>query len=207
MYRLLIFSRYPIPGQTKTRLIPALGATGAAAFHRHMATQLLHQARTYREQLQPQTLDIQVWFTGGSPEAMATWFGSDVAYYPQASGDLGDRLWSAMAHNLQIAPGPVVVVGTDCPDLDAQVLAQGFHALETADLVLGPALDGGYYLLGLTQPWPQLFQAIPWSSDRVLSKTLEVANRLNLRIKQLLPLKDCDRPEDLNPDQIAQFQT
>jgi uncharacterized protein len=93
--------------------------------------------------------------------------------------------------------GAAVIIGTDCPGLDTRLLAQTFEALQTSDLVLGPALDGGYYLIGLRRVIPDLFENIAWSTDRVLSQTLGIAQGLNLSIHLLPELPDIDRPEDL----------
>jgi uncharacterized protein len=194
---LIIFTRYPEAGKVKTRLIPALGAAGAAALHQRMVEQTLGQAK---ELSRIKTLSIEVWFTGGSTAQMQDWLGTDVDYQPQPAGDLGDRLIAAFKTAFAKGHPSVVIVGTDCPDLSATVLGQSFSALKQRELVLGPAIDGGYYLVGLGRFVPELFEAIPWSTGEVLGQTLEIAQRLSLEPFLLEPLSDTDLPQDLkNP--------
>jgi rSAM/selenodomain-associated transferase 1 len=91
----------------------------------------------------------------------------------------------------------VIIIGTDCPDFSLQILATAFEQLQTFNLVLGPALDGGYYLIGLQQPQPELFKNIHWGTDQVLIETLKIAKSRDLSIYSLPLLADIDRPEDL----------
>lgn len=193
---LIIFARYPTPGQVKTRLIPRLGAVGAAHLYRQLAEQTLHQALRLAAQ---RPLRIGVWYTGGEADAMAAWLGPQVHYHRQPEGDLGERLQAALASAFAQGGGAVVAIGTDCPDLDATLLAEAFDHLKHHPLVLGPAQDGGYYLIGLREPQPQLFQGIPWSSAAVLATTVERARQLGLGPAYLATLRDVDRPEDLDP--------
>jgi rSAM/selenodomain-associated transferase 1 len=90
-----------------------------------------------------------------------------------------------------------IIIGTDCPELTDALLTQAFQALQQTALVLGPATDGGYYLIGLRQMVPDLFQSIAWSTDRVFQQTVMIARNLNLSISALPTLTDVDRPEDL----------
>ena len=192
---LIIFARYPTPGQVKTRLIPRLGAVGAAQLYQQMAEQTLQQALRLASQ---RPLGIEVWYTGGEAAAMAAWLGPLVDYHPQPEGDLGQRLQAAFARAFAQGPGAVVAIGTDCPELDAALLAEAFDRLEHYPLVLGPARDGGYYLIGLVEPQPQLFEGILWSSAAVLATTVERAHQLGLVPTYLPQLSDIDRPEDLD---------
>lgn len=193
---LIIFARYPTPGQVKTRLIPRLGAGGAARLYRQMAEQTLHQALPLTTQ---RSLEIGVWYTGGEAAAMAAWLGPRVVYHRQPEGALGQRLQAAFARAFAQGHGAVVAIGTDCPDLDTALLAEAFDQLQHHPLVLGPAQDGGYYLIGLRAPQPQLFQGIPWGSAAVLATTVERAHQLGLMPAYLATLRDVDRPEDLDP--------
>ena len=115
---LIIFTRYPEAGKAKTRLIPALGPEGAAELHCQMAEHTLAQARSLQARL-PTSVEIQ--FVGGSAEQMQGWLGEDLHYQPQSAGDLGDRM--AQAFQSAFAAGAVaaIVIGTDCPDLDAML--------------------------------------------------------------------------------------
>jgi uncharacterized protein len=191
---LIIFTRYPEPGKVKTRLIPALGAVGAATLHQQMAQHTLGQARALR---QTRPLSIQVCFTGGSVAQMQEWLGTDVEYQVQPTGDLGDRMISAFKSAFCKGYKSTVIIGTDCPDLSTAVMQECFNALRRQDLVLGPALDGGYYLIGMRRLFPEFFTGIAWSTSEVLGETLVIAQQLNL-IPILLPyLGDIDVPQDL----------
>ena len=191
---LIIFSRYPEPGKTKTRLIPALGAEGAAKLQQQMTEHTLNTARKLRTL---RNLTIEIHFTGGSKEQMTQWLGRDLQYVPQVSGNLGQKLQSALARAFNSNCQQVVVIGIDCPDLDRTILSDAFDVLSDRDLVLGSAQDGGYYLIGLSRLFPQLFQNIAWGTDLVLHQTTEIARGLKLNFDYLPTLADVDRPEDL----------
>jgi uncharacterized protein len=140
---------------------------------------------------------IAVHFDGSNYHQMSDWLGADLIYQSQGEGDLGIRMDRSIASACQSGSERVVLIGTDCPDLTVEILAQAFKQLEDSDLVLGAAVDGGYYLIGMCQPQPELFIDIDWSTDRVLQQTISVAQRLNLAVSYLPTLADIDRPEDL----------
>ena len=193
--RLIIFTRYPEPGKTKTRLIPALGADKAAMLHRQMTEYTLEQVRLVQQQ---RPITVEVRFTGGDLKLMTSWLG-DIICLPQAEGDLGTR----MGRSLSLAFGEGIdraaVIGTDCPGLNADIISLAFDSLQLShDLVLGPALDGGYYLLALRCLIPELFININWGTATVLQQTVDIAKQLNLSIAYLPQLADVDRPEDLS---------
>ncbi len=200
--RLIVFTRYPEPGQVKTRLIPALGALGAATVHRQMTEHTLSQVRKLHS---TQGISIAVHFDGNSDRQMQDWLGADLVYQSQPSGDLGARMARSFSDAFQAgvdSPGErlrqrVAIVGTDCPGLDAELMGTAFEQLLTHDLVIGPAIDGGYYLIGLRYFVPELFVDISWSTDRVLIQTVAIARKLNLSVGYLPILADVDRPEDL----------
>jgi uncharacterized protein len=191
---LLIFARYPAPGQVKTRLIPALGADGAASLYRQMVEHTLQQARALG-QIRP--ISIEIWFTGGSQASMQDWLGQDLIYELQPLGDLGDRLSYAFQATFNKGNTSAVIIGTDCPELNPAILAQAFSALHYNELILGPAKDGGYYLIGLQKLIPELFRGISWSTPAVFQQTDNIAGILNLTRAYLRPLSDIDVPQDL----------
>ncbi len=191
---LIIFSRYPEPGKTKTRMIPNLGAEGAAELQREMTE---HTLNTAQQLLCRRKFTIEVHFTGGNQQQMLEWLGAEIQYIAQISGDLGDKMRAAFERAFNLGNQRVVVIGIDCPDLDQIILSKAFNSLQKQDLVLGPAKDGGYYLIGLNQSLPELFQNIDWGSDRVLNQTKVIADKLNLSTHYLPTLADIDRPEDL----------
>ncbi|QQE65186.1 hypothetical protein GFS31_18720 [Leptolyngbya sp. BL0902] len=189
----LVLARYPTPGQAKTRLIPALGPAGAAHLYQRLAEGMIAQVRAMDA-----AVDIALWYCGASEAAMRTWLGDGLIYCSQPEGDLGYRLTTAVDWAFAQGYGIVLVSGTDCPGLDAALLNQSLATLANgADLVLGPAQDGGYYLLGLTAPQPELFQDIAWSTSAVLAQTVAQAQRLHLTPTYLPTLTDIDTPEDL----------
>ncbi len=191
---LIIFTRYPTPGATKTRLIPALGAAGAAKLHRQMTEATIARARELRQQLQ---IEIAVHYDGSDRQQMVDWLGDDLSYQSQGEGDLGLRMARSIATACQSGGDRVVLIGTDCPGITTELLVQAFTDLQTRDLVLGAAVDGGYYLIGMRRPQPELFSGIEWSTERVWQQTIEIATNLNLEIALAPKLADIDRPEDL----------
>jgi uncharacterized protein len=192
--KLIIFTRYPEPGTTKTRLIPVLGKVGAANLHRLMAQRTI--ARSLFLQNSRQLL-VEIHHTGGSQQQMQDWLGTDLIYQNQIDGDLGARMAAAFQNSFDSGVDKVAIIGTDCPDLKAEVLAQAFDQLSDRDLVLGPAKDGGYYLIGLRRSIPELFDSIKWGSSEVFASTRAIAQNLDLNIAYLPTLADIDLPEDL----------
>jgi hypothetical protein len=197
--KLIIFTRYPEAGKTKTRLIPALGPEGAADLQRLMTEYTLKQAKALSDFF-PENLDIEIRFAGGNEEKMQAWLGGvdKITYQPQADGDLGFRMLAAFTDAFNIGIERVIIIGIDCPDLDAAILKQAYEQLQSHDLILGQAADGGYYLIGLRRLIPELFTGIDWGSDRVLSQTLTIAKNLGSPWQLLPELADIDRPEDLH---------
>lgn len=191
---LLLFTRFPEPGKVKTRLIPALGAEGAASLHRQLTAHILQIIRNF---VKTNNTDLIICFAGAHVQGMRWTFGIDDQYQTQAEGDLGRRMSSAFADSLELGRRRVVLIGSDCPGISEKVLHTAFFHLHYYDLVLGPAIDGGYYLIGLTEPVPELFRDVPWGTAEVLAITLIRAARLGLRTILLEPLTDIDRPTDL----------
>jgi hypothetical protein len=177
--RIAIFARYPTPGEAKTRLIPALGPDGAAALHRKLVE---HTLKTVRTSGLPHTL----YFTGAPQAAFAAWLGPETPFIPQAPGDLGARLAAV--------PAPCILIGADCPDLTPAHLHQAAAALSQGRTALGPAEDGGYWLLALPTPNPKAFENIAWGTQTVAAQTLPTLENPVI----LETLADCDRPADLS---------
>ncbi|MBI5863095.1 MAG: TIGR04283 family arsenosugar biosynthesis glycosyltransferase [Planctomycetes bacterium] len=191
---LIVFTRYPEPGTTKTRLIPALGAEGAAALQREMTAHTLLTAEQLRF---ARRASAEVRFAGGNVQRMTEMFGTDLQRLPQGDGELGVRMHRAIADAFARGAQRVVIIGTDCPSLDAAALDAALEALRTHDCVLGPARDGGYYLVGVRRPASELFDGIDWGTERVLRQTLEKAAAVELSVHQLPSRQDVDEPEDV----------
>lgn len=191
---LLLFTRYPLAGHTKTRLIPALGREGAAQLQRQLTEKTLRTAEYLAARC---PLSLAITHAGGTTAQMMTWLGPNHLYREQGSGDLGAKMARAFTASFKNGHQQVVIIGSDCPDLSTEILATAFAKLAHHDLVLGPARDGGYYLIGLRRPCPELFSRRSWGTALLLAETLAVAKKLALNPYLLEELTDVDRPEDL----------
>ena len=182
--RLVLFTRYPQPGQAKTRLIPALGAIAAADLHRRLTEATLAT-------LLATGLPVELWVTGAPVAAFEVWLGTGVPIHPQGDGDFGARMDRALR------PTPAILVGSDLPTLAASHIVAAAALLAESRVALGPAEDGGYYLVGLPAPAPFLFAEMVWSTSGVLAETQRrlLANAVPYALLPTLP--DLDRPEDL----------
>jgi rSAM/selenodomain-associated transferase 1 len=190
--RVLVFAKAPQPGAVKTRLIPALGAPGAAALHARLVEHTLATACV---------ADAGMIELHCAPSATAPFFrlcGSkyEVALATQHKGDLGERMFRAFTSALAAAT-QVILIGTDCPALTARYLRQAQLALADGnDAVFVPAEDGGYALIGLARNDARLFENIPWGSAQVMAQTRERLRSLHWRWHELDTLWDVDRPAD-----------
>jgi rSAM/selenodomain-associated transferase 2/rSAM/selenodomain-associated transferase 1 len=196
--RLIIFTRYPLPGTTKTRLIPTLGPDGAAELQREMTEHTVESVRS----LGGQGVQIKILFEGGDAEAMSNWLGDEIPIVPQGEGGLGDRMRRAFNRSFDAGMERAVIIGTDCPSLRADDVAEAFDLLEDNTLALGPATDGGYYLIGIRSDAPQwlfdlVFRDIPWGTDQVFNATMNVLAETGLDVGLLDEKADVDEPEDL----------
>ncbi|MDJ0736141.1 MAG: TIGR04282 family arsenosugar biosynthesis glycosyltransferase [Nostocaceae cyanobacterium] len=192
---LIIFTRYPEPGKTKTRLIPALGTEGAANIQRQMTEHTLLQVSKLQNTA---NISVEIRFAGGNSQLMQNWLGSGILYQSQSEGDLGQRMARSLFCAFEAGAQQVVIIGTDCPSINPEILANAFEQLHAVDLVLGPAADGGYYLIGLCRFIPELFTGIDWGTGLVWQQTVEIAQFMNLSSVYLPTLTDIDRPEDLH---------
>jgi rSAM/selenodomain-associated transferase 2/rSAM/selenodomain-associated transferase 1 len=197
--RLILFTRYPEPGTTKTRLIPVLGPEGAAEFQRRLterAAQVAVAARTRGG------LSLEIRHSGGSPAGMRQWLGAEFSYRPQGPGDLGTRMEACFRAAFEEGVKRTVLIGADIPALSPAILTQAFDGLDRCDLVCGPAADGGYYLIGATAAGFRrsaafLGSGITWGAPDVLVRTLRRARDAHLTCTLLETLVDVDGPADL----------
>jgi rSAM/selenodomain-associated transferase 2/rSAM/selenodomain-associated transferase 1 len=198
--RLIVFTRFPEPGKTKTRLIPALGAAGAARLQRRMTERTI--AAASKAGRRP-GLTVEVRHEGGTRALMQQWLGPQFGYRPQGDGDIGLRMARAFEAAFQDGAELAVIIGSDIPRISADIIHQAFDGLQENDLVFGPARDGGYFLIGMQNTIPsetccRLFDGINWGSREVLSQTLQIAAETGLRFILLETLDDVDRPADLH---------
>jgi rSAM/selenodomain-associated transferase 2/rSAM/selenodomain-associated transferase 1 len=188
-----VLAKAPLAGLAKTRLIPLLGAAGAARAQRTFALQTLTTARA------ASTGDVTLWC---APDAAHRFFRAlaqhrGVNTVAQPEGDLGHRMATAMSHHFAQAPHqPLLIVGTDCPALTPEHLQQAADALQTVDVVLIPAEDGGYVLIGCRKPVPEVFSGVAWSTPQVLEQTRERLHGAGARWRELGTLWDVDEPAD-----------
>jgi rSAM/selenodomain-associated transferase 1 len=189
--RLIVFVKAPRPGSVKTRLAEAVGAARACDIYCELVDRVVSSLAGIK--------DVEVRFTpddGGSE--IDHWLQEHWRAKPQGGGDLGERLQRAFAGSFSEGLERVIVVGSDCPEISPDDVRMAIDELSSHDLVIGPAADGGYWLIGLRAPQPELFRAIAWSSDQVLAQTLARAKLLGLRMQLLRILVDIDTEEDWN---------
>jgi hypothetical protein len=188
----IVFAKAPEPGAVKTRLVPVLGAEGAAALHAKLVKRTLETARV--ASLKP----VQLHCAPGTDDAFFRYCEGHygVTLLAQAGDDLGARMHAAFAQALAAHPR-ALIVGTDCPALTARHLRQAEKALrDSADAVFVPCEDGGYALIGLTRTDPKLFDGVAWSTATVMADTRARLKQLGWKWQELETLWDVDRPED-----------
>jgi rSAM/selenodomain-associated transferase 2/rSAM/selenodomain-associated transferase 1 len=199
-HRLIVFGRYPRPGKTKTRLIPALGPVGAAELQRRLTERTVAVAKHC---LRRTGARLAVHHDGGSRKQMQHWLGKrDIDYVPQARGDLGGRMFRSLQWAFDQGARRVVLVGTDIPGLAPAHLEAAFDRLERHDLVIGPSKDGGYWLVGMSC-LENLFGGIAWSTATVLATTLNLARSKGMTNSLLDPLSDLDNSDDLDREGLG----
>lgn len=194
MLTLIVMTRLPREGRNKTRLIPALGAKGAMEFHDRLARHTMARASGFCSSGKGRRLVVCI--EGGTPAEGRSWL-SDLDFRVQADGDLGARMQIAAEEAFADGVDKVIIIGTDCPSLDESILSYAESLLAHNDLVFGPALDGGYYLIALAKPLRAVFESIPWGGSDVLEKSLQAAEGEGLKAALLAALPDVDLPEDI----------
>ncbi|MHA6757110.1 TIGR04282 family arsenosugar biosynthesis glycosyltransferase [Streptacidiphilus sp. PAMC 29251] len=189
---ILVMAKPPRPGTVKTRLHPLLGPLRCAELQAELIRHTVelataHASRTYL-----------AYAPDDGRDSISTAVPADVRLLVQRGEDLGQRLAAAVTDTFADGAGPLLVIGTDAPTLTGDRLSAAFTALEHHDVALGPALDGGYYLIGLRAPHTSLFALDPdvWSTERVLAATCALADGEALSMGMLRPLRDLDTPED-----------
>ena len=190
---LLVFTKTPVPGCVKTRLLSVTSPEQAAAIAVELLRCTLDTAR------RSSVRDIELWCTPTTQHPTLVELGEDfsMALQTQTGADLGERMFSAMAQSLDNYRH-VMLAGSDCIDLAVADLDLAREKLvEGYDVVLGPSLDGGYHLIGLSRLYRELFTGIEWGTDRVLQDTRERVAQLDLTLYELPERRDLDRPEEL----------
>jgi len=189
---LAVFARAPRAGRAKTRLAPVLGDEGAA----HLYSAFLRD--TLRTCRRVTSVDLTVWAADDPDDPLLVdLIGPATPCRRQAEGDLGRRMGAALAAGIARS-GACIVVGSDVPTLPASQIASAADALARADVVLGPAADGGYYLVGARAEVPRIFDGVRWSTRHTLADTRAAARREGLRVVETSPWYDVDTPRDLS---------
>ncbi len=200
---ILLFTRYPIPGKTKTRLIPALGEEGAAHLHRKLTSRIFSQAGLLYKQY---NIPTTVYYTGGSEQEMEEWLGR-ARYQKQCHGDLGLKMASAFRETFAWGIDAAVLIGSDIPHLTVKILNEAAKMLQCADVVIGPSRDGGYYLIGCRarsgdQLLDLLFADMVWSTSGVFETTLRRLHDNGYSTRIIEKLADIDTPDDLEIKEV-----
>jgi rSAM/selenodomain-associated transferase 1 len=185
-----VMAKAPIPGMAKTRLIPSIGAHAAAVLQERLTERTVETALT--ADIGPVTLWCAPDLTHVSFQDLAARYA--IVLKQQPDGDLGSRMLGAIAAN----SGPTLVIGTDCPAFTAEILHTAAKAVAEADVVLVPAEDGGYVLIGARVAHPELFSDIAWGTSTVFAETRARIAALGLKAAKLDPLWDIDTDADLD---------
>ena len=194
----IVFAKNPIPNYVKTRLIPRLSADQAAALYRAFLTDWCETLSELS------TIDLIVAYTPeGSQSDLQTIIGDAVTYIQQTGDNLGERLTSATYWASENGYEKIIITGSDSPTLPLAYISQAFEVLDICDIVVGPSVDGGYYLIGfsnqnLTAVVPTIYEGIAWSTKNVLQQTVEHIHRINAKLNLLPVWYDVDTPEDLD---------
>jgi rSAM/selenodomain-associated transferase 1 len=188
---LIVFVKAPRIGTVKSRIARTAGAERACAIYRQLVEAVLGNVNAIDR--------VQLRFSpDDAASEMAPWLRRDWHAKPQGEGDLGHRLQRAFEAAFATRAERVVIIGSDCPEVQVADIRAAWKELKSHDLVVGPAIDGGYWLIGLRAAQPKLFEEITWSSDQVLAQTLQRAKSLGLRIQLLRILADIDTEADWN---------
>jgi uncharacterized protein len=193
MTQLIVMAKAPVPGFAKTRLIPTLGADGAARLAQRLLEHTMQAARAAR--FDAVTLACAPNATHAAFTAQAQEGG--VTLVPQGDGDLGARMQRQFERAFANGAERIIVIGTDAPALDAATLRRAVEALADTDAVFVPAADGGYALVGLSRVLPALFNDMPWSTSAVMAVTRERLLRAAMHHTELPVVHDIDEPADL----------
>ena len=190
---ILFFVKYPEQGKVKTRLSAEIGAVAAVELYRSFILDVLSM-------LEKSGIQFQICFSPeNSREKFIEWLGDAYSYMPQQGEDLGQRMENALRQAFVQGFSRAVLIGSDIPDLTVELMKEAFSSLRTHDAVIGPAFDGGYYLIGFNRDTllSEVFEGIEWSTDTVFAETLKRMEDADLKVHQLPQRRDIDTLTDL----------
>ncbi len=189
---LIIFLRYPENGNVKTRLAKTTSSDFATSFYKTCAEKIVNEVKKIK------SINRFAFYSNKEEKTkVEKWLGSKLFFSPQEGKSLGERMQNAFAKVLSTGAKKVVIVGTDVPDLSAEIIREAFKKLDDSDIVIGPSKDGGYYLIGMKKMYPELFSGIKFSTNTVFSETIGQIRTLGLSYYTLPELQDIDTEEDL----------
>lgn len=199
---LIVFLKYPEPGRVKTRLARDIGWKNASLIYSEIAQSVIGKVSKSSEY---KTLiffdppekkeDVRIWLKNANLNLL-----------PQEGNPLGERMLNAFEKAFSLGAKSAVIIGTDCMEVSDKTVLEAFQALREVDAVLGPARDGGYYLLGLNRAFPWIFKDIKWSTSLVLSQTIKKIEEKKLRFKLLKTLTDIDTVRDLSKELLLKVK-
>jgi rSAM/selenodomain-associated transferase 1 len=192
--RLIIFVKNPAPGIAKKRLSQHIGAENAARIYKNISEMVIEKTTPQRNDI----YEVAIFFTPlEAKQLIKEWLINNTCFYPQQGNDLGERMMNAFKRAFEGDYKKAILIGSDCPDLSRDIILQGFVLLASKDVVLGPACDGGYYLIGMNKLIPELFSDIAWGTATVLQQTKLKTKQADLSLGLLPMLRDIDRVKDL----------
>lgn len=190
--RIIVFTKPPIPGKCKTRLIPHLGEEGAAKLQETLITKIINDLDLY------QLCPVEIWQSETTDyfSQFILKYNKNIDIHTQTGVDLGVRMSNAFKDSLKRS-SKILIIGSDCIEYSKEYLTSAIQSLKNHDVVLGPAYDGGYVLIGATSHYPGIFENICWGTNKVLSETVIKLRQYKISYTQLNPLHDIDTPADL----------
>lgn len=192
---LIVFVKNPVQGKAKTRLAATIGSEAALKVYKELIR------ITERETTAVENCDLHVYFSTELDDSL--WKGKD--QFIQTGEDLGERMYGAFKKGFELGYERIVGVGSDLPDLSAEIISKGLQLLQSKDTVFGPSDDGGYYLIGMSQPTPCIFQNKQWSTETLLDETLSELKESKRSTGLLEVLNDVDTIEDLRTSSLAKM--
>ena len=191
--RLIIFVKWPEKGRVKTRLSVAFGDEVVLELYKCFVEDIIATAKLTG--FRP----LVAYYPEDAGERISAWLGDQIDYMPQSGNDIGAKMSNAFQRVFEQGISRVVLIGSDFPDLPAEIINEAFSALENSDAVIGAAKDGGYYLIGFRHDafLSRVFEGIPWSTAEVFERTMSIFAQEGLDIHRLPSWRDIDRPEDI----------